>query len=105
MKESNQIVQIFKALCDEKRVNIIKLLKSGEMCACVIAEKLEITQPKLSYHMKILCSSGLVEHWYVGKWTHYKLSDEGAKTAINVIEELMSLDGETSCSCSSNKCE
>ncbi|MGN0535784.1 MAG: ArsR/SmtB family transcription factor, partial [Eubacterium sp.] len=36
---------IFKALCDENRVKILKLLCSGEKCACKILEELNITQP------------------------------------------------------------
>ena len=45
---------IFKALCDEKRLSILKLLKGGEKCACVLMEELNIAQSALSYHMKIL---------------------------------------------------
>ena len=49
---------IFKALCDEKRLSILELLKGGEKCACVLMEELNIAQSALSYHMKILCESG-----------------------------------------------
>ena len=44
---------IFKALCDEKRLSILELLKGGEKCACVLMEELNIAQSALSYHMKI----------------------------------------------------
>lgn len=88
MNNSTNIAKIFKALCDEKRVLIIEYLKSGEKCACEISEKLDISQSKLSYHMKILCESGLIECWYVGKWTHYKISKNGSKIAINLLCEL-----------------
>ena len=49
---------IFKALCDEKRLSILELLKGGEKCACVLMEELNIAQSALSYHMKILCEIG-----------------------------------------------
>ena len=49
---------IFKALCDEKRLSILELLKGGEKCACVLMEELNIAQSALSYHMKILCECG-----------------------------------------------
>lgn len=88
MIDSTKIASVFKALCDEKRVLIIKYLKSGERCACDISEELKISQSKLSYHMKILCESGLIESWYVGKWTHYKISQQGSKIAIELLEEL-----------------
>lgn len=88
MIDSANIAKVFKALCDEKRVLIIEYLKSGERCACEISEKLDISQSKLSYHMKILCESGLIDSWYVGKWTHYKISEEGSKIAIDLLSDL-----------------
>lgn len=81
-------------MCDEKRVAIIKYLKSGERCACDISEELNISQSKLSYHMKILCESGLIDSWYVGKWTHYKISENGSKKALNLLSELTNITNE-----------
>ncbi|TQQ84392.1 ArsR family transcriptional regulator [Peptacetobacter hominis] len=74
--------KIFKAFCDEKRLRILELLRDGEKCACVLIEHMEIGQSSLSYHMKILCESGIVESRQVGKWTHYKINDEGRKHAL-----------------------
>ena len=51
---------IFKAFCDENRIRILKMLTSGEKCACKMLEELNVTQPTLSHHMKILCDSGVV---------------------------------------------
>ena len=53
-----RIAVIFKAFCDENRIKIIKLLRSGEKCACKLLEEINVTQPTLSHHMKILCESG-----------------------------------------------
>ena len=49
---------IFKAFCDENRVRILQLLQDGEKCACMLLEEMNITQPTLSHHMKILCDRG-----------------------------------------------
>lgn len=49
-----------KALSDETRLEIFTMLSQDELCACKILEKFQITQPTVSYHMKILCESGLV---------------------------------------------
>lgn len=73
--------KIFKALSDAKRLAIIDLLRSGEKCACVLIEKMEIGQSALSYHMKILCESGIVVARQEGKWTHYSLSESGSQYA------------------------
>lgn len=72
----------FKALCDPKRLAILEQLRSGEKCACVLQEPLDLTQSGLSYHMKILCESGLVVSRQEGKWTHYRLSEAGRDDAV-----------------------
>ena len=86
------MAKIFKALCDKTRIDILKYLQTGEKCACDIGEELDIAQSKLSYHMKILCESGIVENWYIGKWTHYKINKEGSETAISLLKDLTSLN-------------
>lgn len=80
--------KIFKAFCDEKRLAILDLLRSGEKCACVLIDEMDIGQSSLSYHMKILCESGIVNSRQEGKWTHYRLSHSGSKYAANLLTEL-----------------
>lgn len=79
---------IFKAFCDEKRLGILELLRSGEKCACVLIEQMEMGQSALSYHMKILCESGVVESRQEGKWTHYRISEAGSRFAVERLLEL-----------------
>lgn len=80
--------KVFKALCDPKRLAILEQLRSGEKCACVLQEPLDLTQSGLSYHMKILCDSGLVVSRQEGKWTHYRLSASGGDYAVELLKEL-----------------
>jgi ArsR family transcriptional regulator len=68
--------KIFKALGDHKRVMIIDMLSCGELCACMILEKFDMTQPTLSHHMKLLRECGLVNARDEGKWTYYSLNEE-----------------------------
>ena len=79
---------IFKAFCDENRIKILKMLNTGEKCACKLLDALDVTQPTLSHHMKILCDSGVVVGRKEGKWTHYSISEEGAKIASEMLQEL-----------------
>lgn len=93
--------EMFKALCDENRIKIVKLLQSGEKCACVLLDDLHITQPTLSHHMKILCDSGIIVGRKDGKWMHYSISQEGAAAAISALKELTTVHGQsTPCCCS-----
>lgn len=86
--EEKKLAGIFKAFCDENRIRILKLLQTGEKCACVLLDDLQITQPTLSHHMKILCDSGVVVGRREGKWTHYSISPEGAARAIEYLKAL-----------------
>ncbi len=74
---------MFKAFCDENRLQILSLLQSGEKCACKLLEEIQITQPTLSHHMKILCDAGVVVGRKEGKWMYYSISEEG----IQVVKD------------------
>jgi ArsR family transcriptional regulator len=67
---------VFKALGDPKRAMIVDMLSCGELCACEILEKFEMSQSTLSHHMKLLCECGLVKARAEGKWTYYSLDDD-----------------------------
>jgi len=77
----------FKALSDPNRLMIVDMLSCGELCACVILEKFNITQPTLSHHMKILCGCGLVDGRKDGRWTYYTLNSETVKNFRAFLEE------------------
>ena len=79
---------IFKALGDENRWKILDILKGGEKCACVLLNKLEISQPTLSHHMKILCDARLVNGRKEGKWSHYSLNRETFEALQAFLAEL-----------------
>lgn len=72
----SEYVSIFKALADETRLKIVQMLSEGELCACHILEAFNITQPTLSYHMKILTECGLVNGVKDGSWMKYTLNVE-----------------------------
>jgi ArsR family transcriptional regulator len=76
MEDYSEFAPIFKALGDGTRLKIIEMLSCGELCACDILESFQITQPTLSYHMKILTDCGLVKSYKNGSWTHYSNNTE-----------------------------
>ena len=88
--DEKKIAIIFKAFCDENRIRILRLLGGGEKCACRLLEEMNISQPTLSHHMKILCDSGIVTGRKEGKWMHYSISPEGARIAKAHLAALTS---------------
>lgn len=85
--------KVFKAFCDENRLQILEMLRSGEKCGCRLLAELDISQSTLSHHMKILCDSGVVSGRKVGKWTHYSISRQGSERAGMLLRELTKPEG------------
>ncbi|HBG93127.1 MAG: transcriptional regulator [Nitrospirae bacterium RIFOXYB2_FULL_43_5] len=69
------ILTIFKALSDETRLRILKLLEHGELCVCDIVAALDMVQPKVSFHLGVLKEAGFIKDCKHGRWIHYKLDD------------------------------
>ncbi|HAH61970.1 MAG TPA: transcriptional regulator [Treponema sp.] len=93
---------LFKALSDETRLKIIDMISCGELCACDILKCLNITQPTLSYHMKMLSECGLVNADRQGAWMHYTLNEAAAKRISEFWQLLTS--SKKNCICHSS-CE
>ena len=73
MQSYSDSIPLFKALADETRLQILDMLSSGEFCACKLLEHFAFKQPTLSYHMRILLESGLVQGVRDGSWMRYSL--------------------------------
>jgi ArsR family transcriptional regulator len=68
-------IKVTKALSDPNRVKIIKMLQHKMMCVCEMKEALQISQPSVSKHLKILEEAGLVSFKKDGLWVDYFLTD------------------------------
>jgi ArsR family transcriptional regulator len=82
--------EVFKALSNPNRKQIVELLANGELCACKILEMMDITQPTLSHHMSLLISCGLVNGRKDGQWMHYSLNFATLDKVSNWMEQLES---------------
>ncbi len=69
------ILTIFKALSDETRLRILKLLERGELCVCDLVAALDMIQPNVSFHLGVLKEAGFIKDRKHGRWIHYKLND------------------------------
>jgi ArsR family transcriptional regulator len=68
------IISLFKALSDETRLRILKLLEGGELCVCDITDSLRISQPNVSFHLSLLKEAGLIRDRKDGRWMYYSLN-------------------------------
>jgi len=72
----SDIVTLFKALADETRLRVLKLLGRGELCVCEIAAALGMEQPRLSFHLRILKKAGIIIDRRQERWIVYRLNEE-----------------------------
>jgi len=87
-KSYEKYAELFKALADVNRLLILEILCKGEICACKILEKFNITQPTLSHHMKILCDAGIVNKRKEGKWMYYSVNGKGCEKVMKLLKDI-----------------
>jgi len=93
-KNMSELTNIFKALSDETRLRIIKLLEKSELCVCDITAALDMVQPKVSFHLNALKEAGLIKDRKAGRWIHYRLetSDMFKRFLVLAVIEKAPLD-------------
>ena len=75
-EEAKQKALVFKALADPNRLRLLSIVKaeaSGESCVCDLTEPLDLGQPTVSHHLKILVDAGLLHREKRGTWAYYSL--------------------------------
>jgi DNA-binding transcriptional ArsR family regulator len=97
-----QATDVFKALANERRLQILNWLKQPRLhfrpqtdgdliedgvCGRLLAEKLKISQATLSEHMRVLVQAGLVRPKRIKQWTFYRRNDERIKALKSLIQE------------------
>jgi ArsR family transcriptional regulator, arsenate/arsenite/antimonite-responsive transcriptional repressor len=81
--------EVFKSLGDPARLEIISLLsESRKLCVNVIAEKMGMSQPAISQHLKILKNSGILDSQKIGLHVHYSISKDKVKEYQNYFNNL-----------------
>lgn len=74
IESQKEVMSGFRALSDTIRIQVLELLRTRELCVCEISEVLDISQSKLSFHLKTLREANLVNSRQQGKWTYYSLN-------------------------------
>ena len=99
--ETRDCLTIHKAVADDTRLKIIEMLSCGELSACEILESFQITQPTLSYHLKILTDCGLVKRRKDGTWIRYTNNEEMVHELTDSLVQLT--NGGSACICNNRK--
>jgi len=89
----DEMIGIFKALSDQTRLRIVKLLDKGELCVCDIVEALDVVQSKASFHLAVLKDAGLLKCRKQGKWIHYSLNESDLFRRMLMVSVCDRVDG------------
>jgi ArsR family transcriptional regulator len=93
---SHDLNTVLSAIADSTRRRILSLLKekgccsiekSSGMCACDIEAKVDLSQPTISHHMKILTKAGLVEAEKIGQWMWYRRNEKNLREALSALRD------------------
>ena len=76
LSRTERAIELFHALSDETRLEIIELLRKGERCVCELTDTLDAAQSRLSFHLRVLKDAGIVRDRKDGRWVHYELDPE-----------------------------
>ncbi|MEZ5116439.1 MAG: metalloregulator ArsR/SmtB family transcription factor [Candidatus Nanopelagicales bacterium] len=76
---AEDLARLLKAVADPARLQLLALIKSspgGESCVCDLVEPLELSQPTVSHHLKVLADAGLLTRERRGTWVWYAVAPE-----------------------------
>lgn len=92
MEQLKKLTKILKALSDEGRVRIVFLLsKKKGLCVNEIRELINLSQPTISSHLKVLENAGLVTNKKDGLWVNYSINPYLDSREENLLEDIFSL--------------
>ena len=80
--------ELFHALSDEIRLEVVQLLLDGEQCVCDLMSALDMAQSKLSWHLKTLKEAGIITDRREGRWVYYSLNREALGEARGILDAM-----------------
>ena len=87
------IAVIFKALGDDTRIEILRMLFGKSLCVCDIMDAFALTQPAISHHLKILKQAGIITDSKAGKWVFYSINEEAFHRLSSFFQEFSAFQG------------
>ena len=86
--DSTRAAELFHALADPIRMDVVMMLLDGERCVCDLMSDLDLAQSRLSWHLKTLADAGLVSGRREGRWNYYSLNPDALSEARGILDGL-----------------
>ena len=87
-KSRAKTAELFHALADETRLDILDQLKEGERCVCELTDALHAGQSRLSFHLKVLKDAGLIHDRPEGRWIYYAINSDAVEGLGDIVASL-----------------
>jgi len=84
-------IKVLKAISDQNRIRILKMLQNKTMCVCEITHVLKLATSTVSNHLSILKEAGLLIEKKEGKWIYYNINNNSKDNFINSIIAMLNL--------------
>jgi ArsR family transcriptional regulator len=86
--QAEELTRLLKAIADPTRLQILSLINAqadGSACVCDLADAINVSQPTISHHLKILSSVGLLEREKRGTWAWYSINQQQWSSLADVV--------------------
>lgn len=97
-----EITKLFKVFSDETRIEVVKHLAKGECCTCQFEKQINVSQPTLAYHLRLIRESGLATRKKVGTWHQFHIDNDAIDYMIEYLKEIKN-QLNTNCECNIEK--
>ena len=86
--DSARAAELFHALADPIRMDVVVMLLDGERCVCDLMSDLDLAQSRLSWHLKTLSDAGIITGRREGRWNYYSLNPDRLAEARGILDGL-----------------
>lgn len=88
VRNPTRAAELFHALADQTRLEILDELKEGECCVCELTDRLQAGQSRLSFHLKVLKDAGMIVDRREGRWMYYAVNAEALAELAELVDSF-----------------
>lgn len=88
LSTGSRTAELFHALADITRIEVVTLLQAGEKCVCDLMCELDLQQSRLSWHLKTLSDAGIITGRRDGRWIYYSLNAQPFLEARELLDAM-----------------
>lgn len=93
LAQAKPLAEVFRAVGDPLRIRLLSLIENSphrEACVCDLTEPMDLAQPTVSHHLKILVDAGLLTRTKRGRWSYYALVPSALEDLSTLVDRLSS---------------